>query len=108
MNVIHLADNQFVQDYQFTHSNMKNGTNYYRLKSIYVDGRQDWSEIRALEYEQTQNVFNIQPNPFSDQFIFSIECEATNPIRYQVYNSIGELIVQKEICLLYTSPSPRD
>ena len=48
---------------------------------------------------------NIYPNPVSSKLIFT---DLQNSVIVSIFDVVGKLLIQAEVCLLYTSPSPRD
>ena len=77
-----------------------------------------------------ENLAKVFPNPFSDMTTVSLNLVDAADVTIQVYNSVGQMVGQQDfgklsgeqnipfngtnlsegvyICLLYTSPSPRD
>jgi len=55
----------FLDDYPFP------GKNYYRIKVINNDGSFQYSEIKTIQLDEVRNVFELYPNPISnnDHFI---------------------------------------
>lgn len=51
--------------YSFTDYNPLNGTNYYRLRQVDLDGKFEYSKIRSIVLERNINV-EISPNPTDD------------------------------------------
>jgi len=61
--------------YSFTHEEPRQGPNYYRLKSVDLDGSIDYSNIIAVNLEETKigQDFEviISPNPADQQITIS-------------------------------------
>ncbi|MEN9997698.1 MAG: hypothetical protein RI922_688 [Bacteroidota bacterium] len=62
-----------VLNYQLFDDNLADGINYYRLKTVDVDGKFVYSSIASLNYMQ---IITIYPNPVKS--IVSVEFESTN------------------------------
>ncbi|MDH7462512.1 T9SS type A sorting domain-containing protein [Chitinophagaceae bacterium 26-R-25] len=51
------------QDYTFTDANAQNGTNYYRLKMVDIDGRFTYSPLKTVSFDANALSLQITPNP---------------------------------------------
>lgn len=58
--------------YTFIDANPFEGKNYYRLKSVDINGKEIYSEILSLYYEKGENI-RLYPNPVVDELHFMIE-----------------------------------
>lgn len=58
-----VANSSVAQQYQFTHTLSSNGTHYYRLQQVDLDGNYAYSDIRKVEFTSTKNAVNVYPNP---------------------------------------------
>lgn len=57
-----------VSEYIFTHSSLKSGFNYYRLKQVDYDGQFEYSEIKRVSLGAFEDVsVSIYPNPTDDR-----------------------------------------
>lgn len=64
-------------DYVFYDENPKEGINYYRLKQIDFDGKYEYSNIVSVLFERSGTVYNMYPNPASNDRVF-LEIPETN------------------------------
>ena len=53
--------------YQTIDNNPLNGTSYYRLKQTDFDGKFDYSNVVAVNFQNTKNSVSVYPNPFLNQ-----------------------------------------
>ncbi|WP_370086680.1 T9SS type A sorting domain-containing protein [Ekhidna sp.] len=57
-----------VSEYSFTHSGLKSGFNYYRLKQVDFDGQYEYSEIKRVSLGAFEDVsISIYPNPTDER-----------------------------------------
>lgn len=50
-------------DYEFIDNEPIVGLNYYRLKMVDIDGKYDFSPVKAIKYGKAEDELNIYPNP---------------------------------------------
>ena len=81
------------QHYTFTDVEKgKNGTRYYRLKQIDIDGKSTYSEIRSVEMNEVQQRVTLFPNPSHSSITIR---NITNGSQLAIYNSQGNLVLRK-------------
>ncbi|MFA6059909.1 MAG: fibronectin type III domain-containing protein [Taibaiella sp.] len=82
--------------YQYINEEIASGMNYYRLKLITVDGKEDHSEIVAIHQgESGQNTVNVYPNPAQSNSRSIIE--SPYPIdQIDVVDISGQMIYQSK------------
>jgi len=83
------GNSTMIQRYWYTHRNLSEGLNYYRLKQTDFDGRFEYFDIKSVKIEPLETV-RAYPNPTTDKFTVSHEL----PINVIIFNSYGELIYQ--------------
>jgi hypothetical protein len=83
-----------VSSYTYTDINPGNGTVYYRLKQIDLDGAYGYSEIERIALNG-DNLVNIYPNPNNGSF----KIYALQNVKYSVTitDIIGQLVYQSEL-----------
>lgn len=80
--------------YSFTDANVSNGTYYYRLRQIDLDGSSTYSQIINVEigvpvsFEVMQNY----PNPFNPETNVSFNLPATANVTITIYNLLGQTV----------------
>lgn len=71
-----------VSSYQFTDQMLKqvqhDGTIYYRLKQVDIDGNPDYSNTIAINLNETKDAIIISPNPFSNNFELQLPTNFNN------------------------------
>ncbi|MEM1325877.1 MAG: choice-of-anchor Q domain-containing protein [Bacteroidota bacterium] len=90
-------------DYKFYDEQPLSALNYYRLKQMDIsdnqsgtDSKYDYSDIRVVDFQSTDDEVIISPNPTSG--ILQLELTATHLFeRISVYNSAGQQVTQLPI-----------
>jgi len=88
-----------VQNYQFEDMNTNNGWNYYRIKSVQVDGKADYTSIQKV-YLAGKMGMKISPNPVRTTLNLALENVPGNEqARYIIYNIKYRTMQQGDINL---------
>ena len=87
------ADTHNIQEYEFVDEKPLNGINYYRLKSIDLDGTFEYSPIQSIKFSFDSR-FQVYPNPASGHELNILIDDVEPHYEYIVYDNMG-LIVQK-------------
>lgn len=61
-----------VNNYTYTDSKPMEGTDYYRLREVDMDGQYSYSEIKSLYFGSGDNAIKISPNPAKDKITVSV------------------------------------
>lgn len=78
--------------YDFVHTNISNGTQYYRLKIMDMEGNFKYSLVRTLNFDQNQNYsIIVHPNPVTDNVVISTS-DGTPMSQISIYNNEGKKI----------------
>jgi hypothetical protein len=78
--------------YQFSDEAPLQGSNYYRLKTVFLDGGHEMSMIRRLEFsEQTGNIM-VVPNPAHKSATLVLDKTYKTPIQVKMSNILGQTI----------------
>ena len=83
-----------IQEYQFTDEKPLYGINYYRLKSIDLDGSFEYSDIQAVQVEA--NWVEIYPNPITEDYL---RVDVANPSNQliQLVDVSGRSVLNSQI-----------
>lgn len=76
--------------YSFTDYNALFGKNFYRLKQIDFDGREDISNIRSVNFDKEAAPFRVYPNPVTNEF--SIAGNAEHILSLQLTDITGKTV----------------
>lgn len=94
-----ILDVNNINNHFYNVDNLINNQKYYwRINQSDSEGKQHWSETWSFKTDlKTEKNYQIYPNPSNGQFNIWMEIENDNAATITVYNSIGQLIDQKEI-----------
>jgi len=82
------------QQYQLQHNNPENGSNYYRIKQIDLDGKFEFSKIIRVEFQSQSGIEKIFPNPvIQGRFYLQLSQET----EVLVYSQDGKLITKQKM-----------
>jgi hypothetical protein len=94
-----------ILSYQFVHPKLSVGENFYRLRQVDIDGQDDFTGIRILQYAPLSEV-EVYPNPTKDQ-IFIQSGKKDRILKVEVMTTSGQMInlniVQESETLWLTS-----
>jgi predicted GH43/DUF377 family glycosyl hydrolase len=80
------------QNYTFSHRNLSNGTNYFRLKQVDYDGSFEYSDVIEVDWRTFDTYLLEQnyPNPFNPSTTIGYGIKEKSNVKITVLNSIGE------------------
>jgi len=84
--------------------NPAEGLNYYRLKMVKYDATYDLSSAREIYFHPTVNKFDLYPNPTLDNAFVVLENHQGLSGTVSIYNTLGQLMIHKEIEALTDQP----
>ncbi len=76
--------------YQHTHKDPIEGTNYYRLKQVDVNGEFSYSDVISIDYNKLR--LGMYPNPATNEVFFGSPNQ--EQINITIYNNIGTLMLE--------------
>ena len=78
-------------DYTFTDTNPEIGLNYYRLKSIDLDGTFEYSDVVLVKFASNLKLL-ISPNPSVGLISIKTNISTTEGLRYEITNQYGIIV----------------
>lgn len=69
------------------------GVSYYRLKQTDYDGKYKYSDIKAVNFEQTTADVVIYPNPINNQI--TIQANEKELANIKIYNALGQDVTNR-------------
>jgi len=89
---------------QYTLDNIvpQNGTNYYRLKVVDVDGSFTYSEVQSIQVMISKELFSLAPNPTGNQTTLSFDNDIKQA-SINVFNMLGRVVAAKQVNLQGTN-----
>ena len=91
MNQPTLTTGNLPKFYQRTDGNPFVGYNYYRLKLTYLDGSEDYSEIKQITISDIED-FGLFPNPAQEAVKVSLRGYEGKDIQIQLINQFGKSV----------------
>ncbi len=76
--------------YEFIHKNLKQGTHYYRLKMIDLDGSYEYSDMKSVRIQTSKPIVSIFPNPFNEQI--KIITNSNQKLEINIFDVLGKTI----------------
>ncbi len=85
-----------VSKYNFYDKQPRSGINYYRLKTVDLDGSEDLSRIISAEFQSLEDPVAV-PNPVSEQLlVIGLDLNAYQAM-VEIYNSTGQVLFQQTV-----------
>ncbi len=95
----HVSQNSnTLKSYKLNDVNAKNGINYYRLKTLDIDGKFNYSKIVAITINDSKNMntsFVIYPNPLPKGNELKIAGIGKGQVIMQIVNTLGQPVFEK-------------
>ncbi|WP_299456877.1 T9SS type A sorting domain-containing protein [uncultured Microscilla sp.] len=79
-----------LQHYSAQDNYPHSGINYYRLKSVDIDGATSYSKWQAVNYQNTTPSIDLYPNPAKDDIRLVVKTGQVSPITVYVINQLGQ------------------
>ncbi len=94
-----IANNGASATYIITDENPVNGYNYYRIRSIDLDGRTQYSQVvKVLVEKEKEAGIAIYPNPISNGVInLQLTNQPAGEYGIKLYNKLGQVILSKKV-----------
>ncbi len=83
------------QLYKFTHENVRQNINHYRLKQVDFDGSFEYSEIIQVNlncYKSENDNLNIYPNPTFDKIKIKLHSTSIQNVDIIITDAMGEIV----------------
>lgn len=90
-----ITANNSASNYEFWDNQPLNGVNYYRLKSLDLDGTYEYSNIVIITLDRKENIIgDVSPNPISrgNEFILPVNIIQDMDVKIQITNQLGQII----------------
>ncbi|WMX12363.1 polysaccharide lyase family 8 super-sandwich domain-containing protein [Aureispira sp. CCB-E] len=82
--------------YLYVHENPTAGVNYYRLKMIDKNGAFEYSDIRAIEFDDVWGNVEVLPNPTTGNSVIVFE-KLNQQALLQLYDAVGKMLWEKKL-----------
>lgn len=84
-------------DYDFVDYDPFEGNNYYRLKSVDLDGQYSYSDIKSISINKENTKYQVYPNPAEEHVNVIINEDLSSPSVILLLNQQGQKLMQIEI-----------
>jgi hypothetical protein len=92
------AVNSVNGNYEVTDNNVNSGTNYYRIKSVSVDGKETYTQVVKVINGKQRGTISIYPNPINDDVIhLQLNNQPSGIYKIKLYNAAGQVLLFKNI-----------
>lgn len=89
------------KQYSFLHQALTSRRSYYRLKTIYQDGKFKYSEVVLITGDDIKYVIDpVYPNPFSKQLTVRIDSKLSAPMILTLTDLAGNIVKMKSVLLV--------
>jgi photosystem II stability/assembly factor-like uncharacterized protein len=80
------------QSYSTEDKTPYNGTTYYRLKQVDIDGSFTYSPIRSIAINALADKVIVFPNPISDSRLLKIQSIFEEDLKFELFDASGKLV----------------
>jgi len=93
------VDAMQLSSYQFVDQHPEIGNNYYKVKSIGIDGSIQYSKIAAVKFGSNAHMITILPNPVGKDGIFYIAgmTNSGSDIQVNLFDASGRKVYQNKV-----------
>lgn len=78
--------------YNYRHERPIIGSNYYRLKSVDLDGTFEYSDVIRVAFESNRSI-SLSPNPLQGRSLqIQMNFTTEDPIRYAIVDNVGNVV----------------
>jgi alpha-tubulin suppressor-like RCC1 family protein len=89
------GNSSITSNYNFTHTSVIKGRNFYHIKQVDMDGRFSHSSVIVINADREQQSISIAPNP-AGSFIHVIS-NSSKPALARIYNMQGKIVLQQQL-----------
>lgn len=95
--VVAAGESNTEQVYTYTDTQAGNGTIYYRLKQIDLDGSYTYSDIVQIDLPEAGVAFNVYPNPVEGQLNIRFSSTASIGTQIRLLNQYGQTMFHQAL-----------
>jgi len=81
--------------YNYIHADPANGTNYYRLRMVDINGRAEYSSIRRVVFGKNNHSITIFPNPAKNKATLILDAKDGEELFVKLFDGAGRMIKQQ-------------
>jgi hypothetical protein len=83
-------------NYDYTDTKPLNGSNFYRLRDVSLNGKVSYSEVRELVFGKASRPLQIHPNPAKDELNVTFSA-TTGDVTYKLTSTTGKIVQQGKL-----------
>ena len=92
------ANNAALSNYNWLDVNPSKGYNYYRIKSVDINGKMEYSKVVKVFIGTTKQAITVYPNPVKDGIIhLQLLNQPSGIYEARLFNNAGQVISSKQI-----------
>ncbi|MFK7933900.1 MAG: LamG-like jellyroll fold domain-containing protein [Saprospiraceae bacterium] len=86
-----------VQTYQFVDTQPSKGINYYRIKEVEMDGKENLSNIKKLWLETAAVAMRVFPNPTTNELNITASDLTESATTLRLFDLVGKVVFQQHL-----------
>lgn len=92
------TDGGLIKSYSYTHINSNEGKQYYRIKEVDIDKKENFSAIRTVDLNNEFGFASLWPNPVTDQLRIALPANNSNSSgKAEIFDLSGQLLTEKKL-----------
>ena len=92
------AINGVANNYQWLDQNITSGYNYYRIKSVDINGKANYTQVVKVLIGKSESEITVYPNPIIDGTInIQLNNQPSGIYEIKLINPLGQEIISKKI-----------
>jgi len=90
----HAESDRISSEYNFLHAKPQSGINYYRIRMVDINGMEERTEVRAINFDDLDADFSVFPNPTNGPLTLVSRnlAKHTAGVHYQLVDNAGKVI----------------
>jgi len=92
--VAHTESDRVSAEYDFLHGTPQTGVNFYRIRMVDINGMEERTEVRAINFDDLDADFSVFPNPTNGPLTLVSRnlAKYTAGVHYQLVDNAGKVI----------------
>ncbi len=92
-----MGNSEELINYSFVDKDPAQGINYYRLRLLDWDGKEDFSTIQSVVFKGGPELVEVFPNPFDDQLSIGFQLSTSEKVLVQIFDMLGNLVIEESL-----------
>jgi hypothetical protein len=86
-----------VQEYSYSYTNTTNGYQYYRICQVGLDGKELFSEVKAVFIKNNNQAISIWPNPASEYVRIVSDAGNNTYTKARIFDLSGRMLMEQQL-----------